>query len=669
MLREVFIASNFTEFLALREELKQRIDSAGFARAVDLNRNEADARSPLRRSIGRVRSSDLVVLLVGTQYGQDRPDRKHSYTHLEYLEARAEGLPVLPYFIGPDYSKSERQPQRGDPQLNPLERDVLAYRSDLTIAFHDADAEPAQLADTILDRIREVLLSVQDGAAEDDEDLGGFEHDSFGENDLQRLERGKRPPNPLTSQLELLCRPAEAAAAEQLRESRRARQARDRSTAIHHLRKALALRPLDLDAGYELGRLLLTSTRHKHLREASKLAQRVARVAATEGNEIRQGFALALAASAEARQHNEERALAIAAQAIEAADRVAAIHIEYAAICARLGRFPEAIQEARRAFVLRPASFWKMQRHPLFSRSPEFRTLAGELLGETRETTGYILGVELEAVAFATAIGAQATALGAEAALASLPRLDLAGTVNSGRESARRTQEALRAISQRLPEKRGTAVELRDAASRLAAEQPRILAEPIRQLQPPFVDRVCLAAPAALTLLISLAAGSAWSTNLTLVVASIAIGWLSRELLRRRQRGERVRKELGALEIKLAAAELVAGNSEAELSQTLDRFAKLVAEFERHAVAPSGGIFSPSVGPGNAGVDKQVRFRPSAVPRGFRLNRELFPPGSSLSSTVDDDPSHTHQLFRIARREGDDWVANRWGCYFDEPHD
>jgi hypothetical protein len=107
-LREVFISSNFEEFSQLRGELKERIDRAGFARAIDLDRNVPDPRSPLQLSLNKVRSADLLVLLVGERYGDGRPDGQHSFTHLEYREAQAEGIPILAYFIGLSFRTSPR---------------------------------------------------------------------------------------------------------------------------------------------------------------------------------------------------------------------------------------------------------------------------------------------------------------------------------------------------------------------------------------------------------------------------------------------------------------------------------------------------------------------------------------------------------------------------------
>jgi len=667
LLREVFIASNFSEFSALRGELARRIDGAGFARAVDLNRNEADARSPLRRSVGRVRSSDLVVLLVGTQYGLDRPDGKRSYTHLEYLEARSEGLQILPYFIGAGYSKPEARPQRGDPKLNPLQREVLAYRADLTVAFHDDDADPAQLADAIVDRVREALLGVREGAALEDEELEFAEQGAVGTDDLEALERRTRSSNPPATELELLRRPAEAAAAEQLREARRALHALDRGAAIHHLRKALELRPLDLDAGYDLARLLLTSTRHKHLREASKLAQRVARIAALEENEIRQGFALALSASAEARLGNEQRALDIAAEALVAAERIAAVHMECASVYARLSRMQQALQYARRAFELRPVSFWKMRHDPMLAQSAEFRALASELLEQTRTTATNILRAELECIEFATVLGASTSPENAQSALSLLPNLkDLSKALATGKDAAERTQRALRAAAQRLPSKERQLAELRAEVSQLNSERATILAEPVGPLRPPLADQLCIGAPVALAVIQSLASGRALTASLLVVASSLVFGLVLRAVLRRRQLARRVQAALAALQSKLAVAEAAEARAKAELSELLTRFVRLVTTFEHRAVAPPGGTFSPSVGTAGAAPGKQVRIRPQKTPPSFELDRELFPPESGLRETSSRGSANAHQLFKVLRRKEGQWIAARWACYFDE---
>jgi hypothetical protein len=247
LLREVFLASNFAEFTALRAELTRRIDKTGLARAIDLNDNEADPQSPLRRSLGRIRSSDLVVLLVGAAYGQDKPDGKRSYTHVEYEEARAEGIPTLPYFLGPGYANKERRPRRGDPQLHPLQRELLGHDG-LTISFLDADSDLRELADAILDQVRRALLGSGNTQDQDDDEIALLDEGSLG-TDLYTLEKGKRTKTPFNSELDALRRPAEAAAAEQLHEDQRALNALDRGAAIHHFKKALELRPLEAERG------------------------------------------------------------------------------------------------------------------------------------------------------------------------------------------------------------------------------------------------------------------------------------------------------------------------------------------------------------------------------------------------------------------------------------
>jgi hypothetical protein len=95
-------------------------------------------------------------LLVGAQYGEDRPDGKHSYTHLEYREARAQGIPVHTHFIGPGYSKRDLRPSAGSSRLHPLAKAVLAHRA---AAFHDVDLyDTRTIIDKILFGVREVWM-------------------------------------------------------------------------------------------------------------------------------------------------------------------------------------------------------------------------------------------------------------------------------------------------------------------------------------------------------------------------------------------------------------------------------------------------------------------------------------------------------------------------------
>src|SRR5688572_28917913 len=82
VLSEVFIASNFEEFVPLRAEIKRAIDDARFARAIDLNDNAADPRSAMQRSRAWVRKAEGLVLLVGEKYGSIPDGQQHSYTHL-----------------------------------------------------------------------------------------------------------------------------------------------------------------------------------------------------------------------------------------------------------------------------------------------------------------------------------------------------------------------------------------------------------------------------------------------------------------------------------------------------------------------------------------------------------------------------------------------------------
>lgn len=191
---------------------------------------------------------------------------------------------------------------------------------------------------------------------------------------LQRLGKGLEGALPRT-QLEVLQRPARTAAIEQLVEARRAYEVGDRHAAILHFRKALEHRPLAYPAGYSLARLLATSTQREHCREASRLARRMARLAESERHPVGQGLALAVAARAELSQGNEDRAVELAREAIDSAETLASVRVEVAIVYATVGLFDRALEQAQRAFLLRPESFMSLERAPVMRRNPDFRSL------------------------------------------------------------------------------------------------------------------------------------------------------------------------------------------------------------------------------------------------------------------------------------------------------
>jgi hypothetical protein len=123
---------------------------------------------------------------------------------------------------------------------------------------------------------------------------------------------------------------------------------------------------------------------------------------------------------------------------------------------------------------------------------------------------------------------------------------------------------------------------------------------------------------------------------------------------------------LAAHQTRLSHAEAAAAQAEAAFRRVVASFDRLTSEFELRAVAPTGGIYSPSVGTASAALGKVIRLRPNAAPETFVLDLELLPPSLASSASLAQRSPHKHVLFRVIRREGARWHAARWACYFEE---
>jgi tetratricopeptide (TPR) repeat protein len=651
-IREIFIASNFEEFAPLRAELRERINASTFARAIDLGQNRADPSSVEELSVGRVRSADLVVVLVGERYGRCVDGRKLSYTHLEYRAARAEKVPVLPYFIGPDVSRGGVVKESGkvhDIQLQALKREIMASH---IVSFHPP-SDPTQIADTIFDRAREFFLEGRADVDADDEESGLGEIGQPPGEDFSSLNgQAKLLEDTLSSsQLEVLQRPARTASFEQLLEARRAYQMGDRHAAILHFRKALELRPLAFEAGYSLARLLATSTRVRHCREASRLALRMARLADAERHSIGKGLALAVAAHAELSQGNEDRAVELVREAIEAVETRASVRIEGAAIYAAVGLLPRALEQARRAFSLRPESFIRLQRNPILRQSSEFRALSLELETTISQLVNGLRQVYRDSLALETSLSP-----------AEQPRQDQAPE-----DVAPSGPSLLRNV--RIGKNLGKSVlnSLQSCASgllRLRAEID-IQGRRVAALQQDHSNVGSSSPSIMLGLLVS-----------ALMLVSVAVAWVAGAdarwpmlalpcasfggtlLVYRRQRAS-VRRQIDV-------ASVLERQLLTKLESSAESFLRLVDHFERAAVNPLSGMFSPTVGPHRAQLGRDVRLR-TAEPRAqsFELDVEVLPPELGVQLVSRPPPADGARVFRVVRREAGKWVASRAACYFD----
>ncbi len=98
----IFVSSTFEELSCYRAAVTRAIISAGDIPEDMLYWPAAEER-PLDESLRRVRGADLVILLIGHAYGHIPHGSRKSITELEFDEALARGIPIVPFRVSPDY--------------------------------------------------------------------------------------------------------------------------------------------------------------------------------------------------------------------------------------------------------------------------------------------------------------------------------------------------------------------------------------------------------------------------------------------------------------------------------------------------------------------------------------------------------------------------------------
>jgi tetratricopeptide (TPR) repeat protein len=362
---QVFLASRFEEFQDLRRTLKRQLNDIKNppVEVVDLNDNLVDPHPPLERCYQAVTDSDLFVLLVGDTYGGSPKGKKESYTHLEHRRALNEGKIILPFVIGQGYVPK--------PEFRQIENDALKkWLAEIedrhTPGYFDLASGLDYLAGAIVQRIRDHLgesfldddISEPDGV--DDEIPIGLE---------PIIKRAQLFTAPQMSAEELQSRqPLKMLARNHSKEALRALDLGFRNIAIHHLRQAVQLVPLDVVLGYWLARLLVASGGRRACEKGKRTALRCSKVSAAEENEneLETMACLLLVARASERLDDLEGAREFARKANEKAPYHWLAKVEYARQLALAGDQVGALKLAKEAFWLQPHSIARVQKDPAF---------------------------------------------------------------------------------------------------------------------------------------------------------------------------------------------------------------------------------------------------------------------------------------------------------------
>jgi tetratricopeptide (TPR) repeat protein len=296
-------------------------------------------------------------LLVGNEYGNFLEGEKASYTHLEYRRARRDGSKtILPFLIGNPHHPDIEPKDYADSDLGAW---VSEIRKNHTPSYLDRSLGDEQLAsdifDEVLARLVEIFWNVDEGDIEGDPD----ETSGLPEDSPIKLEQLADSPK-ISDDKQML----KILAANHAKEALAALNLGLPQVAIHHLRKAAELVPLDIVIGYWLARLLVATGRRKQCLEARRTALLCARIAA-EGDDEQRLQAMACRIIA-VRANERLGELDLALEHAEAAHEDMGHHwmakLEYGRQLALSGKKTAALKMASQAFWLRPDLIRQIQR-------------------------------------------------------------------------------------------------------------------------------------------------------------------------------------------------------------------------------------------------------------------------------------------------------------------
>jgi tetratricopeptide (TPR) repeat protein len=367
---EVFLASRFDEFKALRAELVREIARMKYLAPVDLNDGYARQRPPLSECLSRVRAAEFMILLLGDSYGPNAPGRTESFTHLEYAEAVRDGSNtcVLVYRLrGLGAANDRAIPEAWLRELeerhtcSPLAGEAPAVASE--IIKHLCVALFEHRFDQVSEGDDDLSGDLAEGVFDDSEAdaLDAVEAAARGEDGGPGSEAGELDPSAMVQG------PAATAALEQRNEAIRATELREYGIAMQHLRRALELRPLDGLSSFLLARLYVAARRQDRLGEAVNLADRAARIAWDEQSPYRAAVAYILAARARTKMGDIAAAHDYVDRALELRPDFAKAHLERARVFCHEKKAGEAVDAVRAAFRYHNPSLYQALRDPHLS--------------------------------------------------------------------------------------------------------------------------------------------------------------------------------------------------------------------------------------------------------------------------------------------------------------
>jgi len=192
---KVFLSSTFKDLVSERQTVEAAIRRMA-AQYIGMEYFGSFADEPLKKCLEKVRSANVIILVLGHKYGFIPEKSAISMTEAEYREAMGKNIPVLPYLLKEKYFSANSD---DDPRLTKLKEELkarhgvtwftspedLAWKmiSDLarefsnTLSPENPSVEKVQnqiLIDPIKDRLEELIAVLEDRARRIREQLSQY---------------------------------------------------------------------------------------------------------------------------------------------------------------------------------------------------------------------------------------------------------------------------------------------------------------------------------------------------------------------------------------------------------------------------------------------------------------------------------------------------------------
>ncbi len=163
----IFISSTYVDMISYREAIQTAVANCD-AVAYGMERFVAAPIRPLDRCYEEISNSQMYILLLGHRYGEIDKETGKSYTELEYIKAKENGLPILAFLLDTDKVGTLAKFRESDEQYHALQkfREELKNNKELTTCVFTSEKDLQEKATRAIresiDRLQMVANTAED---------------------------------------------------------------------------------------------------------------------------------------------------------------------------------------------------------------------------------------------------------------------------------------------------------------------------------------------------------------------------------------------------------------------------------------------------------------------------------------------------------------------------